>query len=75
MPHYVCDCCGACCQGHLIVEADLLDLLREPRLAEADPYYRDKPAAEVFKLLDDPGRCLLLAAARPCAFLGADNHC
>ena len=36
MPAYECDGCGACCEGHLLVEADLLDLLREPRLLEAD---------------------------------------
>ncbi len=75
MPHYECDCCGACCEGHLIVEADQLDLLREPRLADADPHYRGKPVAEVLALLDDPGRCLVLAAARPCAFLDANNRC
>ena len=75
MPQYECDCCGACCRGHLIVEADLLDLLRESRLASADPHYRDTPVAEVLAFLDESGRCMVLAAARPCPFLDADSRC
>ena len=30
---YECDCCGACCKA-LIVEADVIDVLREPRILE-----------------------------------------
>lgn len=75
MPNYECDCCGACCKGHLIVEAYELDLLREPRLASADPFYVQKTMAETLSLLEDGDRCLVLAAARPCQFLGTDNRC
>lgn len=75
MLRYECDCCGACCRGHLIVEADALDLLREPQLAEADPYYRGQPIEAVLAMLDEPGRCLVLAASRACIFLDGTNRC
>jgi Fe-S-cluster containining protein len=78
MPEYECDQCGACCQGYLIVEADELDLLREPRLIEADPHYAGQPAKLVLQQLqEDVGRALILACgtARPCRFLGADKKC
>ena len=31
---YECDQCGACCKGTFIVEADYLDVRREPRVIE-----------------------------------------
>lgn len=33
MTIYECDHCGACCTGNLIIEADPMDVLREPRIA------------------------------------------
>ena len=75
---YECDKCGACCQGHLIVQAEDLDVLREPRLIEADPRLAGKPIDEVMaELQDDFGRVITLAcgAARPCPFLDAGNTC
>lgn len=75
MPRYECDQCGACCAGTLIVEADILDVLREPRLIEADPHWTGKPLLQVLDALDEPGRCVLLAASRPCRFLGPDERC
>ena len=69
---YECDCCGACCKGALIVEADYLDALREPRLLGADVTGRRTTMAE---LAEDDGRCILLAANRPCQFLSPDGHC
>lgn len=75
MAIYECDCCGACCKGYLIVEAYELDLLREPRLVSADPFYSHKTVAETLQLLEDESRCLVIAAARPCIFLGTDNRC
>ena len=71
-PRYECDCCGACCKGTLIVEANYLDVLREPRLLDADVTGRRTALAE---LAEDDGRCILLAASRPCRFLSADGHC
>lgn len=76
MPRYECDQCGACCR-QLIVEADDLDLLREPRLIEADPYYAGKPIGEALTILEEPGRALTIAcgSARPCRFLDDDSRC
>lgn len=77
MLQYVCDQCGACCRGHLIVEADIIDLLREPRLIEADPYYSRLSPEEALKVLEEPGRGLTIACGteHSCQFLGADNRC
>jgi Fe-S-cluster containining protein len=72
---YECDQCGACCQGHLIVEAELLDFLREPRLTESDPCYAELSPAEVRPLLEDDSRCLVIACGKPCKFLGDDQRC
>lgn len=72
---YECDKCGACCQGSLIVEAEWVDLIREPRLKEADQYYRDHSLAEVFELLRDEMRIVTLACGYGCPFLTADNTC
>lgn len=73
---YECDQCGACCKGNLIVEAEELDLLREPRLIESDPHYAGKSAEEVLvQLQTDVGRAIILACSRPCTFLGSDNKC
>ena len=69
---YECDCCGACCQGTLIVEAYYLDALREPRLLGAD-VCGQRPTID--ELADDDGRCIVLAAIRPCQFLSADGRC
>jgi Fe-S-cluster containining protein len=75
-PHYECDMCGACCKGSLIVEGDELDLLREPRIIESDPYWRGRNANEVLhELRTDVGKAIILACSRSCAFLGADNRC
>ncbi len=70
--HYRCDCCGACCQGTLIVEADYLDVLREPALLDADIGGRRLTIEE---LAEDDGRCILLAAGQACQFLSADGRC
>lgn len=75
---FECDQCGACCQGHLIVQAEDLDVMREPRLIEADPRLADKPVDEVLdELQSDFGRVITLACgeSRPCPFLGADKTC
>ena len=67
-----CDRCGACCAGVLIVEADYLDALREPRLLDADVSGR-RVALDV---LDDAHAVLLACGTeRPCRFLGPDNLC
>jgi len=75
MPEYECDKCGACCQGYLIVEADELDVLREPRLIDADPKRSGQSYDQVLADLAEPGRCLLIAVNRPCTLLDAENRC
>lgn len=76
MSKFECDKCGACCKGSLIVEAEELDVLREPRIVGADPYYRDKSVEQVLvQLQADIGRVVLLACGKPCSFLGQDNQC
>lgn len=72
IPKYECDRCGACCRGTLIVEAYYLDVLREPRLLEADICGRRPSIAE---LAEDDGRCIVLAANQPCRFLAPDGRC
>ena len=61
---------------HLIVEAEDIDLMREPQLRYAD---RDLVANyNVEEALDalqkDVGRCLIIACGTPCRFL-EDNRC
>ena len=70
-----CDQCGACCRGHLIVEADDLDVLREPLLISADPEYAGRSPDDVVReLQSDVGYCIALACGAPCPFL-VDNRC
>ena len=68
---YECDLCGACCQGALIVEAYYLDVLREPRILEADVCGRQTSLDE----LSDEDKCIVLAANNPCRFLDSDHRC
>lgn len=78
MERMTCDGCGACCKGLLIVEADVVDLLREPRLKGADPYYSGMSSDEVLNLfMADTGRAIILTCGteRPCPFLDAESKC
>lgn len=69
---YECDKCGACCR-HLLVEVDALDVLREPRLLDAQQGLK---RMSLPLLLEDEDRCLIIAGpGQPCQFLGTDNHC
>jgi len=73
MPKYECDQCGACCKGYPIVEVGELDILREPRLIDADPHHRGKTIEQI---LDDYGKgmAVILACGSPCPFL-RENRC
>jgi Fe-S-cluster containining protein len=75
MPQFECDKCGACCKGNLIVEAEELDVLREPKIIDADPYHRGKTVDQVMHELQSEWKVVILACSRPCPFLGSDNHC
>ena len=76
MPRFECDKCGACCKGSLIVEVEDLDVVREPRLIDADPHYHGKSVEQVLvQFQTDIGRAVIIACGKPCSFLGEDNHC
>ena len=75
MVRYECDNCGACCQGTLIVDADSIDVLREPRLIDIDPHFRGKAVEQVVAEIEDEMKSILLACGTPCPFLGDNNRC
>ena len=64
-----CDNCGLCCE-HLLVEADAVDVLREPRIEEKYPLGKrhvSLPILEACWILSAPGK--------PCAFLTKKKRC
>jgi Fe-S-cluster containining protein len=64
-----CDRCGLCCQ-RLIVEADVVDVLREPRIETERPLGRRDASLHVLDA------CWIVAApGRPCPFLARENRC
>ena len=72
MNRFECDQCGACCNGSLIVETDEIDLMREPRLIEAEPSLKGYSVPQVLeKYENETGFAILLACSsdRPCPFL------
>lgn len=77
MSRFECDRCGACCRGTLIVEADELDVLREPLLLSADSgkWCASMTPDEIRSHLEQDYACLVIAGNRPCTFLGKDNLC
>jgi len=75
MPRYECDRCGACCKGHLVVEAYEIDVLREPRLISGDPHYAGKSLEPVLLELQDEFKCVFVAGGHPCMFLDHTNRC
>ena len=75
MLRFECDKCGACCKGMLIVEADDLDVLREPRLINGDPECCGKSVEQIVSEIQQQGKIVLLACGTPCSFLGTDNRC
>jgi Fe-S-cluster containining protein len=68
---YECDGCGLCCRS-LIVEADALDVLREPAINErCNQPIKGRLALSVFEVcwhLYDP-------QTKACPFLGESNRC
>jgi Fe-S-cluster containining protein len=73
-----CEHCGACCKGQLIVEANELDLVREPRLAGADITNRTRGWTYdvVSEELQDDSKCPVIAGGgRECRFLRTNNDC
>ena len=75
MTKFECDQCGACCKGHLLIECDEIDVLREPRLIEADRHHAGKNVDQMVKQIIEEGMAVLLNCGRQCQFLGEDNRC
>lgn len=76
MPKFERDQCGACRRGTLIVEAEDIDVMREPRLVTADPHYGGQSVDEVLvQLQTGIGRVVIVACGYPCPFLATDNRC
>ncbi len=74
--NFECDQCGACCQGHLIVEAYALDVIREPHLATAaKPLRPDQTYETLMADLEQEGKCLVIACGSPCKFLTETFKC
>ena len=67
-PICVCDHCGLCCR-HLIVEADAIDLLREPRIEQECPLGK---RADGMSILD---ACWILTQTGACPFLTPECRC
>ena len=64
-----CENCGLCCE-HLLVEADAVDVLREPRIETARPLGK---RAMSLSVLD---ACWVLAGpGDPCKFLTPQKRC
>jgi Fe-S-cluster containining protein len=75
MIRYECDRCGACCKGHLIVEAYEVDVLREPRLISADSHNAGQSLEQAMRELQDEFKCVLVAGGQACKFLDSGNRC
>lgn len=75
LPIYECDQCGACCKGHLIVECDSLDVLREPRLIDADRHHAGKSVRDMVLEIEHEMKAVIIACGKQCPFLAADNLC
>jgi len=57
----------------LIVAADDLDMLREVRTIQAEPFYFGKPLEQVLLELRHDWTAIVIAGARPCMFLTSGN--
>ena len=75
MVRYECDACGACCQGHLIVEAEYLDVVREPALLGEDRFRDGWSLEQAIDDLVQEGRIVLIAGPNRCSFLDEDCRC
>lgn len=72
---YECDQCGACCKT-LIVEADVQDVIREPRILEVQEGWGEngERRMSLAEMLLDDDKVVLLACCHPCGFL-KENKC
>lgn len=70
---FECDQCGACCP-QLLIQADWLDVQREPRLTQADRHYASLPILDALEMLQDEYRAVLLNGEKGFHFL-CENKC
>ncbi len=86
---YECDRCGSCCRS-LIIEVEELDILREPRLLQLEPFH-PPPDADSYAGYEDEdeedqvlgplvpshpwGAMLACGEKQPCPFLREDLLC
>ena len=75
MPKFECDSCGACCKGNLLIECDEIDVLREPRLIDADRHHAGKSVDQMVREITEDCMAVLLNCGHRCQFLGEDNRC
>lgn len=66
--------CGACCKGHFIVECTDLDVMREPRLIEADKHWAGRTPLQVIRELREDWKSVILNGGAACMFL-KENQC
>lgn len=59
----------------MIIEDDDLDVMREPRLIDADPRLPGKSVHQVLYEIQNDYRSVYLAGGHRCMFLQADNRC
>ena len=61
--------------GSLIVEAEELDVTREPRLIDVDPHHVGRSVDELVLEIQTEMKAVLLVYGSRCRFLGIDNGC
>jgi len=57
------------------VQAEWIDVMREPRLKDADRHYQDHAIEKVLTMLEDGMRVVTLACGQACPFLSAEKTC
>ncbi len=70
---YECDGCALCCR-QLIVEAEPLDVIREPKIA-ARCFHLNSGGRGVSLHVLETTWSIACGETQPCPFLGADNRC
>lgn len=55
-----------------MVECDDIDVLREPRLIEADKHHAGKSVQQVVYEIQELGKVVMIAMCKPCPFLAAN---
>jgi Fe-S-cluster containining protein len=59
----------------LIVQAEWIDVVREPQMKDADRHYQGQNIDKVLELLEDGMRVVTLACGQACPILSAEKTC